>query len=359
MSRRPFIRLPFQIALLLAPLVPLTAVGQTAPGGRSAAEPARDVLEAERAGEVEVRFIPNDSRSAQIVVSNRGDGPLTLRLPAAFAGVPVLAQMGMGMGQGGVGFGSGGIGGTPQNVGGGGMNNAGMGIGGGGMGGNPFGGVCWVAREVYGVHDSRWQEFRGWLAWRAPVWLQELYAARGEAFAAWIHDRPAAKATIRLLMDRAIASSARHAEGRAQLRVSPAAPADPARPFTVAVGGSRRLLVSTVCLDYGLREPTARMPYRLAAVDGVAADPRVAILLQGLAGGYLSSNVAQAAVWHIANGRTWEQLAAEVIHRAGGDPDIPVFAPAELVAARRAVETATRLAPRPPADASTSQATAR
>ena len=343
MSRRPFIRLPFQIALLLAPLVPLTAVGQTAPGGRSAAEPARDVLEAERAGEVEVRFIPNDSRSAQIVVSNRGDGPLTLRLPAAFAGVPVLAQMGMGMGQGGVGFGSGGIGGTPQNVGGGGMNNAGMGIGGGGMGGNPFGGVCWVAREVYGVHDSRWQEFRGWLAWRAPVWLQELYAARGEAFAAWIHDRPAAKATIRLLMDRAIAASARHAEGRAQLRVSPAAPADPARPFTVAVGGSRRLLVSTVCLDYGLREPTARMPYRLAAVDGVAADPRVAILLQGLAGGYLSSNVAQAAVWHIANGRTWEQLAAEVIHRAGGDPDLPVFSPAELQAARRATEIATRL----------------
>lgn len=357
MSRRPIVRLAFHAALMLAASAPLVAFAQATAERRSAGEPARDVLAAEQAGEVEVRFIPNDSRSAQIVVSNRGDQPLTLRLPAAFAGVPVLAQMGMGQPQG-VGFGSGGIGGQPQNVGGGGMNNAGMGIGGAGMGGNPFGGVCWVAREVYGVHDARWREFRAWLAWRAPAWLQDLYLSHGEAFAEAIHDRPAAKAAVRLLMDRAIAATDPAASG-GQMRVSPAAPADPARPFTVAVGGSRRLLVATVCLDYGRPEPTARMPYRLAAVDGVAADPRVAILLQGLASGHLTSNVTQAAVWHVANGRSWEQLAAEVIDRAGGDPDIPVFAPAELAAARRAVETASRLAPQPPADESTSQAAAR
>jgi hypothetical protein len=37
------------------------------------------------------------------------------------------------------------------------------------------------------------------------VWLHDLYAVRGESFAAWIHDKPAVKAAVRFLMDRAIA----------------------------------------------------------------------------------------------------------------------------------------------------------
>ena len=62
----------------------------------SATTEARELLAAEADGVAEVKFIANDSRSAQVVVTNRGDRPLTLRLPAAFAGVPVLAQMGGG-----------------------------------------------------------------------------------------------------------------------------------------------------------------------------------------------------------------------------------------------------------------------
>ena len=69
----------------------------------------QDVLAAEAAGLVDVKFIPNDSRSAQVIVTNRSDRPLSLRLPAGFAGVPVLAQMGM-QGGGAGGFGAGGIG---------------------------------------------------------------------------------------------------------------------------------------------------------------------------------------------------------------------------------------------------------
>jgi hypothetical protein len=339
---------------------PLAAPGQVTPGSADAttAESARDVLAAEQAGDVEIRFIADGSRAAQIVVSNRSDRPLTLRLPAAFAGVPVLAQIGGGMGQPqGVGFGSGGIGGAPQNVGGGGMNNAGMGIGGGGMGGNPFGGVCWVAREVYGVHDARWKMFRSWLTWQAPAWLQDLYLAHGEAFAAWLHDHPAAKSLVRMVMDRVLAPGRERALSGGSMRVAPAAPADPSQPFTVAVGGSRRMRVATVCLDYGRPEPTTRMPYRLAAVEGVSPDPRVALLLQGLASGHLTSNATQAAVWHVANGRTWEQLAAEVIHRAGGDPDLPVFSSIDLQVARRAVDIATRLAAETPQKETLTEAT--
>jgi len=108
-----------------------------------------------------------------------------------------------------------------------------------------------------------------------------------------------------------------------------------------------------VCLEHGKREPTARMPYRLTAIEKVSQDPKIALILGGLASGHLSQKVAQAAAWHLANGRTWEQLAAEVIDRAGGDPDLPVFSAAELAAARQAVDVVARLAAKVPAPEST------
>lgn len=89
----------------------------------------------------------------------------------------------------------------------GGMGGGGMGGGMGGMGGGMGGGMmCWVAREVYGAADPRWLLFRTWLESDAPPWLHNLYAAHGESFAAWIHDRPMVKLGLRTLMDRAIAS---------------------------------------------------------------------------------------------------------------------------------------------------------
>jgi hypothetical protein len=39
----------------------------------------------------------------------------------------------------------------------------------------------------------------------APAWLREAYADHGEDFAAWIHDKPVAKAAVRALMEAAIA----------------------------------------------------------------------------------------------------------------------------------------------------------
>ena len=63
---------------------------------------------------------------------------------------------------------------------------------------------CWVAREVYGVTDSRWLMFREWMFGRAPQWLAKLYLRHGEAFARWLRDKPAMKAGLRLAMDAAI-----------------------------------------------------------------------------------------------------------------------------------------------------------
>ena len=105
--------------------------------------------------------------------------------------------------QGGGGGGGGQQGGGQQ---GGGQQGGGQ-QGGGQQGGGQQGGgqqMCWVAREVYGIENPKWLHFRSWLLSDAPDWLVSLYQEHGEDFALWIHDKPALKDGIRVLMDRAI-----------------------------------------------------------------------------------------------------------------------------------------------------------
>jgi hypothetical protein len=168
-----------------------------------------------------------------------------------FAGVPVLAQMGMGGGGGGqAGFGAGGIGAAPQTTGGAGPQNQGMNIG-----GQQGGGM-----------------------------------------------------------------------------------------FSLPPEKTRVIKVTTVCLEHGKPEPSPIRPYKLVELESYSDDPRLEQLLESIGKGEVSQKVAQAAAWHIANGLTWQQLAAEKIDHAGGDPDEPFFTPAELQAAFKVVEIVTKRA---------------
>ena len=246
-------RHPVLLAVVLS-LAAVSAVLAREPRVRGRAAPpaeVHDVIAAESAGLVTVKYIPNDSRSAQIVVTNRSDRPLTLRLPTLVAGVPVLAQMGMGGGGGGMaGFGAAGAGAAPQATGGG-PQQAGMGIGGGAGGGGMF-------------------------------------------------SLPPEKTKI--------------------------------------------VKFTTVCLEHGKPEPSPLRSYKLVELASYSDDPRLAELLASVAKGEISQKVGQAAAWHIANGLTWERLAAEKIDHAGGDPDEPFFTPAELEAAFQVTEIMTRRA---------------
>lgn len=60
---------------------------------------------------------------------------------------------------------------------------------------------CWVARAVYGADNPRWRMFRAWLFADAPEWFRNMYLRHGEAFAAWIDNKPRLKDLIRLWMD--------------------------------------------------------------------------------------------------------------------------------------------------------------
>jgi hypothetical protein len=100
------------------------------------------------AGQIHVRLRMEDSSQGKFIIENKTDGPLSVEMPEAFAGVPVMhqilggGQMGGGGGfggQGGGGFGGGGGGqGTGGGFGGGGGGGGFGGQGGGGFGGGQF-----------------------------------------------------------------------------------------------------------------------------------------------------------------------------------------------------------------------------
>jgi len=93
------------------------------------------MFEAIKDERIDVKLIPKDSKRSNVLIENKTAKPLSVRLPDAFAGVPVLAQVG-GLGGGAVGAGGRRGGGLGGGLGGG--QALGGGFGGGGFGGGGF-----------------------------------------------------------------------------------------------------------------------------------------------------------------------------------------------------------------------------
>jgi len=60
---------------------------------------------------------------------------------------------------------------------------------------------CWVAREVYGIDNPKWLEFREWMLNDAPSWLRNMYLKHGPKVAEFISDKPLLKTIIRTWMN--------------------------------------------------------------------------------------------------------------------------------------------------------------
>jgi hypothetical protein len=128
------------------------ARGGARQGAESANGPAVEFFQAVEDGQLDAKFIAKSDRAARILITNKTKQALNVQMPAAFAGVPVLAQIGGGGfgggGRGGGGFGGGSGGGGQQSVGGGfGGGGGGFGGGGGGFGGGGGGGVFSIPPE--------------------------------------------------------------------------------------------------------------------------------------------------------------------------------------------------------------------
>ncbi|HEY2148194.1 MAG TPA: hypothetical protein VGH32_09670 [Pirellulales bacterium] len=93
-----------------------------------------DLFDAVKRGDVDLKFVAKDSHDGRLLVKNNTDQPLSVKLPEAFAAVPVLAQAAAG--------GAGAGGGTRSNRSSNNQNNQNQSVGGGfgGGGGGGYGG---------------------------------------------------------------------------------------------------------------------------------------------------------------------------------------------------------------------------
>jgi hypothetical protein len=100
-----------------------------------------------------------------------------------------------------------------------------------------------------------------------------------------------------------------------------------------------RLPVTSVCLEHGKPEPSLRMEYRIHPVESVSTDPILKELLNLVATRRINTNVAQAAAWNIANGKSWQELSQMKFNRVAR-PDTPHFSHVELAYAQQLVAAA-------------------
>ncbi|MEM6776970.1 MAG: hypothetical protein AAF670_04885 [Planctomycetota bacterium] len=244
-------------AVMATALISIPA-GSTAQGGGVETVVPAGLFAAMDEGNVEARFIPQNATKANLLLKNLTDKPLHVRLPDAFAGVPVNGQFGGGMGGGGMGGGMGGMGGGMggggggQAMGGGGM---GGGMGGGGMGGGGMGGGM----------------------------------------------------------------------------------------FRIAPGRVQKVALNTVCLEHGKPDPNPKMEYMIVPLSRVTTNPAVTVLCEALGSHQIAQNTAQAAAWHLMDGKTWQELAMMNRSESRYTGNVRWFSPLELQAARTIVAEAIRI----------------
>jgi hypothetical protein len=95
--------------------------GRTQKGKPQAPAPQNvEMFDAIANGQIKVRLIPKDSSESRVIIENKTDKPLSIKLPDAFAGVPVLAQAAPGAPGAGAGAGAQPFGGGMGGMGGGG-----------------------------------------------------------------------------------------------------------------------------------------------------------------------------------------------------------------------------------------------
>jgi len=249
------------------------------PGLLLAIEPAKapskapgetvELFAAMEAGSIEAKLIPRDSTQVRLLVTNKTDRPLSVAVPAAFAAVPVLGQIGLN---------------NPFNQGNNqGFNNAPQRLGIGGPMGGP--GMMNMAGPGMG----------------GPQGIFNIGPGGGQN--QWF-------------------------QGPGIFNIPPE-----------KVG---KLKLKSVCLDFGKPEPRPKFSYEIRPLDKVSDTPGLAEVCATLGADKVPQRVAQLAAWHLASGKSWENLAG--LREKTAFATRPRYSPQELAAARKLAEKAVEAA---------------
>ena len=126
--------------------------------------------------------------------------------------------------------------------------------------------------------------------------------------------------------------------------------------FSIPPERTLRLKIAAVCLEFGKPDPKPRMAYEIRALDTFSDDPRLRELLGMLARDKRSQREIQLAAWHVANGKTWDELRKLRITHLNGARE-PQFSKREIAAAQKIVSQLTAVpAPNEPSALTSSSA---
>lgn len=78
--------------------------------------------------------------------------------------------------------------------------------------------------------------------------------------------------------------------------------------FNIPPGRTGRVAVTTVCLEEGKPDPRSSIVYKLAPLNELSTDPRIAETLRMIANDEITQPVAQAAAWHMQDKLSWQEL---------------------------------------------------
>ncbi|HWE39726.1 MAG TPA: hypothetical protein VG406_24465 [Isosphaeraceae bacterium] len=101
--------------------------------------------------------------------------------------------------------------------------------------------------------------------------------------------------------------------GSAAFQSVPAEDPRTADGVVVPAGKAVEFLMPSVCLNFGITTPTDDNIFTLMDVDQYTPDPRARKALRSLATLGTSQKVAQAVMWHVYNGMTYQQLALQTV----------------------------------------------
>ena len=79
--------------------------------------------------------------------------------------------------------------------------------------------------------------------------------------------------------------------------------------FNIPPGKVGKVAVKTVCLEHGKNDPKSHIDYKIAPLEKLNDDPKIAEMMGMLANDEVAQPVAQAAAWHVTDDKSWEELS--------------------------------------------------
>jgi hypothetical protein len=128
--------------------------------------------------------------------------------------------------------------------------------------------------------------------------------------------------------------------------------------FNIPPESVRSIPVSCFCVELGKPNPRSIHPYELVKFEEVGGDPQLAAVFERYARGDLDQVAVQAAVWHLSDDESWDELG-KLSRPIALNADEPVFTRRQLQLARELVAYAARQAAEHPARYAAVAATAR